>query len=566
MSLFMVWAFFLMIFFFFFFFFGLYLLLFNKIYLYEYELFSSVGSGGFLLVLDWLGVVFFSFVLLISSSVFVYSNCYMSEDSSKLRFIFLVLLFIFSMGLLVLSPNLMSLLLGWDGLGLISYGLVIYYQNTRSFNAGMITVLSNRVGDVGILLGIVGLVNLGGWTFIFLDHFFENTILFNSLFCCIILAAMTKSAQLPFSSWLPAAMAAPTPVSSLVHSSTLVTAGVFLLIRFHDIFININFMNWLMYISLLTLVMSGVGACLEMDFKKVIALSTLSQLALMMFSLSIGMWEVAYFHMLTHAIFKALLFLCAGSLIHSVGGIQDIRVLGGVINFSPMLGYGMLVSFLSLGGIPFSCGFYLKDMVIEMYLMGDKIFFFFLFFFLGIFSTLIYIYRLIYNLLLKAYGGGMIFNYSENIFMNISVFMLGVFGIFFGSAMSWLLFDYSNLILLSSFMKLMTLAGVIFLLWFLLNNFFVQNLVMFLKMNIIFMFFSTMWFLSNLSSMVFSWLYCYLGFLMVAGEVGWGEMLGGKGFSKLSIYLGGLSQKMQYNFLSFQVVLFFLIFLYFLIL
>lgn len=189
-------------------------------------------------------------------------------------------------------------------------------------------------------------------------------------------------------------------------------------------------------ISLLTLLLSGVGACLEMDFKKIIALSTLRQLALIIFSLSLGLWEIAYFHILTHAIFKALLFLCAGSLIHAVNGLQDLRVLGGILNFSPTLGYGILLSFLSLGGVPFTCGFYSKDLIIELYLIGEKNLLILFFFFMGVFSTIIYSYRLVYSLLLKNYGGGVYSNYSESSYMSFSIFLMGVLGVFFGGIIS----------------------------------------------------------------------------------------------------------------------------------
>nr|YP_001936231.1 NADH dehydrogenase subunit 5 [Phalangium opilio]ACA66085.1 NADH dehydrogenase subunit 5 [Phalangium opilio] len=551
MSNFFIWAGFLLFIFFFFFFMALYLLMTGQVFLYEYELFSVSGSGGFILLFDWVGVVFLSVVLLISFFVFVYSHSYMMGDGSEVRFFSLVLLFILSMALLVLSPNLMSLLLGWDGLGLISYALVIYYQNIRSFNAGMLTVLSNRVGDVGILLGILAMVNLGGWDFIFFNSL-NLDLLSVWLFSCIFLAAMTKSAQIPFSSWLPAAMAAPTPVSSLVHSSTLVTAGVFLLIRFHDLFLFSVYGSVMMYISLLTLLMSGVGACMEMDFKSVIALSTLSQLALMMFSLSLGLWEWAYFHMLTHAIFKALLFLCAGSMIHGGNGLQDIRMLGGLLNFSPMVGYGMLLSFLSLGGIPFSCGFYSKDLIIELFLMEGCGLLYIFIFFLGVFSTIVYSSRLIYNLLLNGYMGVNFFNYSESKEMNFSIFFLSVLGVIFGGVMSWLLFDYSALVVLSLGEKMFTLIGVFLIFWFWLP---ISEMFMNFYSSIIFYFFISMWFLLSLASFFMSKFFKLNSVSFVKGDLGWGEIFGGSGVEKFLCLWGGVFQRMYYNTLFVQILL-----------
>jgi len=173
------------------------------------------------------------FVLLISGLVILYSKDYMAADKSINRFILLVLIFVFSIILLIISPNLIRILLGWDGLGLVSYCLVVYFQNVKSFNAGMLTALSYRIGDVALLIAIAWILNYGGWNYIFYLDYFKGDNLIKIIGGFVLLAAITKRAQIPFSSWLPAAIAAPTPVSALVHSSTLVTAGVYLLIRFN---------------------------------------------------------------------------------------------------------------------------------------------------------------------------------------------------------------------------------------------------------------------------------------------------------------------------------------------
>ena len=182
---------------------------------------------------------------------------------------------------------------------------------------------------------------------------------------------MTKRAQVPFSSWLPAAIAAPTPVSALVHSSTLVTAGVYLLIRFRVLLESRAAFKALFLISAVTMFISGLGANFEYDLKKIIALSTLRQLGVIIRVLSIGLRELAFFHLITHALFKALLFICAGSLIHAVKEYQDIRLIGNLVYFIPLTGRYIRVANLALCGTPFLAGFYSKDLILEIIFISD---------------------------------------------------------------------------------------------------------------------------------------------------------------------------------------------------
>jgi len=219
------------------------------------------------------------------------------------------------------------------------------------------------------------------------------------LIILVVLAAITKSAQIPFSAWLPAAIAAPTPISALVHSSTLVTAGVYLVIRFNEL-IGVNI--YLGYISLLTLFISGVGARYEYDLKKIIALSTLSQLGVMIFSLSIGLWEIAFFHLISHAIFKSLLFLCAGVYIHSFRDTQDVRGLGMNIFRYPVTGSFFVGCSLSICGFPFLAGFYSKDLILEGFFFSPIGGLSSLVLSLGVLFTVVYSIRLVYFIYLKA--------------------------------------------------------------------------------------------------------------------------------------------------------------------
>nr|ADE08057.1 NADH dehydrogenase subunit 5 [Cristaria plicata] len=332
-------------------------------YMVEWQFFSLCGSDWSLpVVVDYISVVFSCFVCLISGSVSLFSVSYMEGEMFMRRFMLLIMAFVGSMNLLIFIPSLVTILLGWDGLGIVSFALVIYYQNKKSLAAGMLTVLANRIGDALLILSICFLVNWGEWRI-----GYGMTGSFSVLICfLVVIGAMTKSAQIPFSAWLPAAMAAPTPVSALVHSSTLVTAGVYLVIRFYSTLIEAQEVLWfLSKMGALTLLMAGLSACFEVDLKKIIALSTLSQLGLMMFTVGIGFPLIAVFHLFTHALFKALLFLCAGSIIHSTMDTQDGRILGGLSYLLPFSSGCLVLSSAALCGMPFLSGFYSKDLILE---------------------------------------------------------------------------------------------------------------------------------------------------------------------------------------------------------
>nr|ASL05674.1 NADH dehydrogenase subunit 5 [Trichoferus campestris] len=423
----------------------------------------SLNSSSIVMTLlfDWMSLLFMSFVFFISSMVIFYSEDYMLGDPYLNRFILLVVMFVFSMMLLIISPNLISILLGWDGLGLVSYCLVIYYQNVKSFNAGMLTALSNRIGDVALLMSIAWMLNYGSWNYIFYLDFMKNDLTMILISWLVVLAAMTKSAQIPFSSWLPAAMAAPTPVSSLVHSSTLVTAGVYLLIRFNFSFSD-NLMAFLLFISSMTMFMSGLGANFEYDLKKIIALSTLSQLGLMMGILALGSYELAFFHLLTHALFKALLFMCAGNIIHTLNDCQDIRYMGSLVRYMPLTCVFFNICNISLCGFPFMSGFYSKDLIVEVMSMGYLNFFIYLIFYVSIGLTVSYSFRLTYYSLIGDFN----FTSISSIGEHSSIMLKGMGGlilfvIFMGSILSWLMFPNLYFICLPLVMKLMALFMVL---------------------------------------------------------------------------------------------------------
>nr|YP_010464308.1 NADH dehydrogenase subunit 5 [Strongylium nakanei]UUL71685.1 NADH dehydrogenase subunit 5 [Strongylium nakanei] len=445
---------------------SIYLMVLDLAFFLEFNL-VMINSSSLVMtfLFDWMTFLFMSFVLLISGMVIYYSREYMGGDLFINRFIMLVVMFVVSMMLLIVSPNLISILLGWDGLGLVSYCLVIYYQNIKSYNAGMITALSNRIGDVALLMGIAWMLNYGSWNYVFYLDEFKGDFYMNIITWLVLLAAMTKSAQIPFSSWLPAAMAAPTPVSSLVHSSTLVTAGVYLLIRFNFAFSE-NLMYFLVFISSMTMFMSGLGASFEFDLKKIIALSTLSQLGLMMMILSLGSYKLAFFHLLTHALFKALLFMCAGNVIHGMGNCQDIRYMGGLINFMPLTCCYFNICNLSLCGLPFLSGFYSKDMVAEVMSMGYLNIYIYLVFYFSVGLTVCYSFRLVYYSFVGDFNYFSLVSVSDmGLVMLKGMSGLIFFVVFMGSVLSWLIFPFPYVIVLPFLMKLMTLFVILLGAW-----------------------------------------------------------------------------------------------------
>nr|QGT77238.1 NADH dehydrogenase subunit 5 [Longpotamon parvum] len=476
----------------------------SSIEMIEWEILSlNSCSVIFTLIFDWISLLFLCFVFLISSSVLYYSGDYMSGDKNFNRFMYLVLMFVFSMAAMVLSPNLISILLGWDGLGLVSYVLVIYYQNEKSANAGMLTILSNRVGDVAILLSIGLMVKLGGWNFLYYAYNMGDSEWLGFKFL-IVLAAMTKSAQIPFSAWLPAAMAAPTPVSALVHSSTLVTAGVYLMIRFSPILESSKIQSMLLIISCLTMFMAGLGASFEYDLKKIIALSTLSQLGVMLSILALGVSDLAFFHLLSHALFKALLFMCAGVFIHSTGDYQDIRCMGCLVKFMPLSVVYMSICNFALCGFPFLAGFYSKDMILEVAFMSWVNYICLWMYVLAVGLTVAYTLRLIFYSMSGSFNLNLLINAKDinNLMIN-SMIMLGMGAVVGGACLSWFMFPEPYMICIkgsmkSSIMGVSVIGGLVGYFFNLLN---VNYSLMSLKKYFWVTCMGSMWFMPFLSSM-----------------------------------------------------------------
>nr|ARA91119.1 NADH dehydrogenase subunit 5 [Apis koschevnikovi]BAW89010.1 NADH dehydrogenase subunit 5 [Apis koschevnikovi] len=410
----------------------------NKFMVFEWNIYSMNSMKfNFLLLIDYKSLMFMFLVSVIFSMIIIYSISYMDLSELKMnRFLFLMILFLVSMYMLILSPNMLSIILGWDGLGLISYCLVIYYMKMKSFTSGMVTIILNRLGDIGLLLIMSLMTFYGSWnlTFYKMNEF---------IMIFMLLMAFTKSAQIPFSTWLPMAMMAPTPVSSLVHSSTLVTAGIYLLIRYVDM-LDLNFKNFILLISSLTMLFAGMVANFELDMKKIVAYSTLSQLGFMMSMLSIGSTELVFLHLFIHAMFKSLMFMCVGSYMHYIYSNQDIRLYYGMYYIYPLKSMILIFSILSLCGFPFLVGYYSKDLIIEFFFFGKMIYFSMINLIVGTILTVSYSFRMILVLTSKYLMVNLIFMNEDKI-MSISMLLMMILSLIY----SKLIFNSMNFNLLS---------------------------------------------------------------------------------------------------------------------
>nr|WJK73086.1 NADH dehydrogenase subunit 5 [Desbruyeresia cf. marianaensis] len=513
-------------------------------------------------IFDPISLSFSNVVCLISACVMMFSSSYMAHDPFLKRFTWLVMLFVLSMNLLVFIPTLPALLLGWDGLGIVSFALVIYYQNMKSLGAGMITVLANRIGDVMILISIGILVLQGHWTITLMSDFHLSYL----VVFAIVLAGMTKSAQIPFSSWLPAAMAAPTPVSALVHSSTLVTAGIFLLIRFFPFLSTSSiFKPSLLFISVLTLLMAGIAANYENDLKKVIALSTLSQLGVMMMSLGMGMVSLSLFHLYTHALFKALLFICAGTIIHNSANTQDLRFMGMIFKQAPLTIACMNIANLSLCGAPFLSGFYSKDLILETSLASPTNFLMVFLIFLATGMTAAYSLRLSFCSLWGTQKSSPFHSKQEkDLYINASVIILASAAIVAGFFLQTIFLDFNPfpfiLPLTHKFLTILVILLGLFFASILWDAEFFEK-----KMNKSKYFFTLMWFLAPLSAQPLTKFSMLLGTnIMKSVDQGWLEILGGQGANDVTQKLSKLNTKIQIKSFNFFIALS-LLFLFFIL-
>jgi len=381
-------------------------------------------------------------VLIVSSLVHIYSIGYMSEDPHNQRFFSYLSLFTFMMVILVTANNFLLMFVGWEGVGVCSYLLVSFWHSRIAANQSSLSAfLTNRVGDCFLTIGMFAILlafgNLDYATvFSLAPYMNENVITIVGI--CLLIGAMAKSSQVGLHVWLPMAMEGPTPVSALIHAATMVTAGVYLLMRSSPLIeYSSTVLMLCLWLGAITTVFSSLIGLFQQDIKKVIAYSTMSQLGMMVIAVGLSSYNIALFHLVNHAFYKALLFLGAGAVIHAVADNQDFRRYGGLKSFLPLTYSVMLIASLSLVAFPFMTGFYSKDLILEsaygefnysstvVYIIAT----------IGAMFTTLYSVKVLYLTFLTNPNGPLI-NYNlaheGDIFMSTPLMILAVFSIFFG--------------------------------------------------------------------------------------------------------------------------------------
>ena len=381
-------------------------------------------------------------VLIVSSLVHIYSIGYMSQDPHNQRFFSYLSLFTFMMVILVTANNYLLMFVGWEGVGVCSYLLVCFWFTRIAANQSALSAfLTNRVGDCFLTIGMFGII----WSFGNLDYAtvfslapYMNENVVTIIGICLLIGAMAKSSQVGLHVWLPMAMEGPTPVSALIHAATMVTAGVYLLMRSSPLIeYSSTVLMLCLWLGAITTVFSSLIGLFQQDIKKVIAYSTMSQLGMMVIAVGLSSYNIALFHLVNHAFYKALLFLGAGSVIHAVADNQDFRRYGGLRSFLPLTYSVMLIASLSLVAFPFMTGFYSKDLILES-AYGDFHFsstVVYIIATIGAMFTTLYSVKVLYLTFLTNPNGPLI-NYKQahegDIFMSLPLMILAVFSIFFG--------------------------------------------------------------------------------------------------------------------------------------
>ena len=560
-----------------------------------------INSGN--LSLDWslqLNLLTASMVLmvnLVSTLIHIYSVGYMEKDPKKILFMAYLSLFTFFMLFLVSSSNLLQLFLGWEGVGLTSYLLIGFWNYKEKANsAALKAFIVNRVGDAGLLLAlfttfvVFGTLNISEIKLLINS---QNESIFNFLgfdihsltliSLLLFIGCMGKSAQFGLHVWLPDAMEGPTPVSALIHAATMVTAGVFLLIVMSPLLESSEFsLNFILIVGSITCIFASSVAVFQNDIKRIIAYSTCSQLGYMFMAIGSSAYTLAYFHLLSHAFFKALLFLGAGSVIHSMSDEQDIKKMGGLYNKIPLTYITMLIGSLSLVGLPFLSGYYSKDLILEIIYLNDYeySFYFFVMGVIGVLFTSIYSLRLLVYVFHRdnVADEKVIAHIHESpLIMILPLVILSIFAIFFGMFMKIIFTEFNFLEMWSStmyvnksldatfisqnvpviFKKLPLLMILIGTILILILYFSFKNLIPFLKSRLSFFynFFKNKWYVDQLYEKLFIKPTFYFGkgfWKSVDKELI--DNLGPNGFSRIVLSFSFFVSRLQSGFLYHYVL------------
>nr|YP_010148952.1 NADH dehydrogenase subunit 5 [Pygmaeocidaris prionigera]QQV69856.1 NADH dehydrogenase subunit 5 [Pygmaeocidaris prionigera] len=501
------------------------------------------------IILDQYALIFLTVALVVTWSIMEFSHYYMEEDPNKNAFFLLLTVFLLNMLILTCSNSLFLLFLGWEGVGFLSFLLISWWTTRNDASSSALeAVIYNRIGDIGLILFMaISALTLNSWN---LNEILAGNSTYTPytpfLLFGIILAAAGKSAQFGLHPWLPAAMEGPTPVSALLHSSTMVVAGVFLLVRTSSLFDSSPFFQTIvLLLGGTTALFAASTAIAQHDIKKIIAYSTTSQLGLMVTAIGIGQPLLAFFHICTHAFFKAMLFLCSGSIIHSLSDEQDLRKMGGLSKLLPITSACLTLGSLALMGIPFLAGFYSKDLILEA--AGASLL-----------NTLGLSMGLIATLLTASYSFRIIFfcftsNPSinslspigeENINLGNALMRLSLGTIISGWFFSNFVFTPPSFIVsttIKSLPLLITILGIVLLfvyLSYLSTTVFNQKIYSTL---------SSQWFFAELTHTTITF-YSFLSSLFLINrslDRGWQEEIGPQGISKSSIHISQLNQRTQ---------------------
>lgn len=519
-------------------------------------------SNSYNLKFDLITVNMLILVITVSFFVHIFSYSYMENDPHLPRFISYLSLFTFFMLILISSSNLVQLFIGWEGVGLCSYLLIsFWYTRIQANKSAIKAMIINKLGDIGLLIGII-------YLWIFTGSFEFNHIFMISIMCdsfnlylplfFILIGVMGKSAQLGFHMWLPDAMEGPTPVSALIHAATMVTAGVFLVIRMSPVFeLSSSILILIIIIGSLTSFFSATVGMVQNDLKKVIAYSTCSQLGYMIMICGFSFYDLSLFHLINHGFFKALLFLSAGSIIHAINDEQDMRKYGALKNLLPLIYIFITIGSIALIGLPFLSGFYSKDLIIEVALFSNFLSFSLWISISAILITAFYSFRLIYFTFINnpQQNKNNFINIHESDYKVITVLgLLTLFSIFSGYVLQFLIIkdNFPNMVYNTSKLipLFLSIIGIFLAIIIFSNSNKTWNITLLNYYKNIYLFFINSWYFDIIINYIFSKKISSLGYKITYKLID-NQILEGLGPFYLNKSIGILSNKSSKIYINF---------------